>query len=446
MTAPLLIEHLDVLATMNDAGEEIQDGYLLLDGGRVATLGAGEVPPSVRQAAGRVVDGRGRVALPGLINTHHHLYQSLTRAVPAAQEQGLFDWLGSLGPIWGRMTPDMIGTAVSVALVELLLSGCTTTVDHTYVAADPGAAREALERGAGAARALGMRLHLAVGGATLGERGVDERMLLDLYDWAARSLPDGDQIRVAVGPSSLFAVGYDFLREAGSLATSLGVPRHIHVGESLDERAFARSEYGDDPVPLLERCGWLGSDVWCAHAVHLGQAEIGAFASAGVGVAHCPSSNMRLGSGVAPLRGYLDAGVKVGLGVDGSASNDAGHMLGEARQALLLARAVGGAAALSPREALRLATRGGAEVLGRLDAGVLAPGRAADVAVYALDDVSLAGAEWDPLAGLVLSWPPRADLVVCGGRVVVDGGRVCGLDVGALIAEQRRNARLLIQQ
>lgn len=441
----LLVEHLDVLATMNDAGEELEDAYLFLDDGKVAALGTGDAPAPLREAADRVVDGRGRVAVPGLVNTHHHLYQSLTRALPAAQDQGLFDWLASLGPIWGRMTPDMIGTAVRVALVELLLSGCTTTVDHTHVAADVAATREALYESADAARSLGIRLHLAVGGGTLGDRGLDERVLLDLYAWSARELIDGDRVRVAVGPSSLFAVGCDFLRQSGELAVELGVPRHIHVAESLDERSFAQEQYGDDPIPLLEENGWLARDVWCAHAVHVRDHEIRRFAETGVGVAHCPSSNMRLGSGIAPLRAYLDEGVKVGLGVDGSASNDAGHMLGEARQALLLARAVGGAAALTAREALRLATRGGAQVLGRDDLGVLAPGSAADVAVYALDDVAMAGAESDPLAALVLCWPPRADLVVCGGDVVVEDGYVRGIEIPPLIAAQRRNARLLLE-
>lgn len=447
MTEPLLVEDLRALVTMNDAGEELRDAYLFVRDGVVAALGTGPAPEGLRAEAGHTFDGRGRVALPGLVNAHDHLYQSITRAYPSAQDKGLFDWLRALYPLWRRLTPEEIGLASKVSMAELLLSGCTTTVDHTYVSPDPGASRALLHETVRGGEELGVRLYLAVGGATLGESrgGIQpdasvpkEQMLLDLYSWAAGELGGGDRVKVAVGPSSLFAVGADFMSEAAALAADLGVPRHAHVAESLDEREFAKALYGHVPISLLEKHGWLEGDVWLAHAVHVDEEEVQRFARAGVGVAHCPCSNMRLGSGIAPLRAYLDAGVAVGLGADGSASNDGGHMLGEARQALLLARAVGGAGALTAREAQRLATRGGAEALGRDDLGRIEVGKKADVAIYALDDIALHGTESDPVAGLVLSWPPRAETVIADGRVVVEEGRVTGLDLDGLLRAHRR--------
>ena len=448
----LLVERLEALVTMNEAGEELEDAYLFLRDGVVASLGSGAAPEELKAETDRTLDGRGKIALPGLVDAHHHLYQSMTRAV--AQNAALFDWLVELAPIWACMTPEMVEVASRVAMAELLLSGCTTTVDHTHVSNDAGASREMLSGTVQGAEDLGVRLCLAVGGGTLGEsRGgilpdrlvPDEALLLDLYSWAAGELVDGNRVRVAVGPSSLFAVGDDFLGEAADLAAELGVPRHIHVAESQDERSFSQARYGEVPLALLENQGWLDEDVWFAHAVHLDEDEVSKCAEARVGVAHCPSSNMRLGSGIAPLRSYLDAGVDVGLGVDGSASNDGGHMLGEAHQALLLARAVGGADALTPREALRLATRGGAEAIKREDLGQLAPGKAADVALYSVDDVSLAGAESDLVAALVLSWPPRAHTVISQGRVVVEEGVLAGQDLVQLLAVQRRMSRDLLE-
>lgn len=454
MSAPLLVEHLDVLVTMNDACEELRDAYLFAEGGVVVEVGTGPAPEELRRVAARVLDGRGRIALPGLINAHDHLYQSITRAYPPAQDKGLFDWLRALYPLWRRLTPEAIGIASRVSMAELLLSGCTTTTDHTYVSADPGASRALLHETVEGAGKLGVRLYLAVSGATLGEsRGgmqpdsalPKEADLLGLYAWAAGEFGGGDRVRVAVGPSSLFAVGADFMGEAAALAADLGVPRHAHVAESLDEREFAKALYGDVPISLLEKQGWLEDDVWLAHAVHVDDDEIRRFAAAGVGVAHCPCSNMRLGSGVAPLRSYLDAGVAVGLGADGSASNDGAHMLGEARQALLLARVAGGAGALTAREALRLATRGGAEALKRDDLGRIEAGKKADVALYALEDIAMHGTESDPVAGLVLSWPPRAETVVADGRVVVEGGRIADLDLDALLRDHRRAALDLLE-
>lgn len=450
----ILIEHLTTLVTMNPAGEELKDAYLFLEDGFVRALGSGEPPPGLREKAWRILNGREKVALPGLVNTHHHLYQSITRAMPQAQDAKLFNWLVALYPIWGRLGAPMIGSAVRTSMAELLLSGCTTTVDHTFTGNDAGFAREILADTAEAAKSLGIRLYLAVGGATLGEsRGgiqpdslvASEEMLLDLYAWAASSLVEDDWVRVAIGPSSLFAVGYEFLGETATLAQELGVPRHIHVAESLDERAFACVLYGDVPINLMEKQGWIEEDVWFAHAVHINSAEIKLFATSRVGIAHCPSSNMRLGSGIAPIRSYLDAGVKVGLGVDGSASNDGGHLLGEARQALLLARVADGAEALTAREALRLATKGGAEVLGRKDLGELGVGKAADVAIYSLDDISLAGAESDPVAALALCWPPRADTVISGGEVVVEEGKLVRAELEALVTTQRKNSFVLLE-
>lgn len=450
----LLLEHLEVLVTMNDAEEELENAYLFLEDGVVSALGSGEPPHELRTSADKVINGQGKIALPGLVNAHHHLYQSITRVIPAAQNSGLFDWLTALAPIWSRMTPEMIETASRVAMAELLLSGCTTTVDHTHVSCDPGASRELLSRTARAAQEIGLRLCLAVGGGTLGEsRGgilpdsqvPGEKMLLDLYAWAAKELAS-DEVWVAAGPSSLFAVGFEFLGEVTELASDLGIPRHIHVAESLDERSFAQAQYGNVPLALLERQGWLEKDVWFAHAVHIEDEEAAKIAGARVGVAHCPSSNMRLGSGIAPVRTYLDSGVDVGLGVDGSASNDCGHVLGEARQALLLARVMRGANALTAREALYLATRGGAEAIKREDIGQISSGKAADVALYAADDISLAGAESDLVAALILCWPPRAHTVIAQGDMVVQGGKFTDLDAEKLLIDQRRAARELLDE
>lgn len=445
----LLVERLDFLVTMDDEEREIENSYLLVEGGKVAEIGAGAAPEEIRNRADRVISGEGGVAVPGLINAHDHLYQSMTRAVPEGQDSGLFDWLSALYPIWSRMTPDEMVLASKVTMVELLLSGCTTTVDHTYVYPDGDASREMLAGISGAAKALGIRLRMAVGGATSdGVRSSEnpsDRDLLDLYSWAAEKLPDGDRVKVAVGPSSLFAVGKTFMGEAAELASSLKVSRHTHLAESLDEREFSLKRYGEVPIPLLAKQGWLEEDVWIAHAVHVDGDEIQHFARRGAGVSHCPSSNMRLGSGIAPLRGYLDAGVRVGLGVDGSASNDGSHMLGEARQAMLLARAVGGARALGARTALRLATRGGASAIKSPHLGRLEVGGPADVAIFSTNDISLAGAGWDPVAALILSWPPRAETVVAGGRVVVESGEPTSLDLASLMAEQRGAARQLAE-
>lgn len=446
---PVLLEHLQVLVTMNEGGEEHEDAHLFLENGRVTALGPGAAPARLRDRAELVLDGRGKIALPGLVNAHDHLYQSITRAVPEGQDAGLFDWLSALYPIWSCLSPEMAALASRVSMAELLLSGCTTTVDHTYVFPDPEASRHMLSEISSGARELGIRLQIAVGGATAegvksgGNPPGDE--LLELYSWAAEVLPEGDRVGVAIGPSSLFAVGKEFLGRAAGLATVLGVPRHTHLGESLDERRFSEERYGAAPVPVLEEEGWLENDVWIAHAVHVGPEEVERFAAGGVGVAHCPSSNMRLGSGIAPLRGYLDAGVEIGLGVDGSASNDGGHMLGEARQALLLARVSGGAGALTAREALRLATSGGARAIKRPDLGRLEPGSPADVAVFDLEDIALHGAEWDPVAALVLSWPPRAETVLCAGRVVVSGGQLFSADLDGLLTSQRQAAWQLMR-
>lgn len=449
MSPALLFEGLDALVTMDDAGSELHDAHLFLEDGRVSALGSGPAPENLSERASRVLDGRGHVALPGFVNAHDHLYQSATRALPAGQDAGLFGWLSALYPFWDRMSPETMALVSRVSMAELLLSGCTTTVDHTYVYPDSGSSREMLARVAEAAKELGIRIRLAVGGAT--SEGVregrlaSEDELLELYAWAAASLPEEDRVSVAVGPSSLFAAGRRLMGRASELAADLGVPRHTHLGESLDERRFSLERYGEAPVQVLASEGWLEPDVWLAHAVHVEGGEIEEFAARGLGVAHCPSSNMRLGSGVAPLRGYLDAGVGVGLGVDGSSSNDGAHMLGEARQALLLARVVGGAGALTAREALRLATRGGAEAIKRPDLGRLEAGSPADVAVFSLKSISLAGSEPDPVAGLIMCWPPWVETVVARGRLVVEEGRIVGQDLDALLAEHRRVARDLAQ-
>lgn len=447
----LLVSHADTLVAMDDAGGQWRDAGVYVVDNVIQQVGPmAELPAT----ADTVLDARGMIVLPGLVNTHHHFYQTLTRNVPAAQDTDLFHWLRTLYPIWAGMTPEAIYVSSKIAMAELMLSGCTLSSDHTYIW--PNGAR--LDDQVRAAAEMGLRFHVARGSMSVGESkgGLppdsvvedeaailrDSQRVIEQYHDAARY----SMLRVVLAPCSPFSVSPDLMRESIALARACGVHSHTHLAETRDEAAYCAQAFGRSPVALAADLGWLGPDVWHAHMVHPEPEEIAVLGDSQTGVAHCPTSNMRLASGIAPLRRLRDAGVRVGLGVDGSASNDGSHLLAEARQALLLQRVGGDPAALTAREALWLATRGGARVLGRDDCGALAPGMAADLIGYRLDTLALAGgAVHDPLAALVFCQPPAVDLSVINGRVRVRDGALVDVDLPPLVARHNAIARALVR-
>jgi cytosine/adenosine deaminase-related metal-dependent hydrolase len=423
------------VVTMDEAGTEHEDGWVLIRDGLVDAVGSGGPP----EAEERVSLG-GAVATPGLVNTHHHLYQTLTRA--QAQQADLFTWLKTLYPVWAGIDAESEYAAARTGLAELALSGCTTVFDHHYVfPRDQAGLAEALVR---AAEEIGVRLVFGRGSMDLGESqgGLPPDSLVEDLDTilAQTELLAGSGVDVAVAPCSPFSVTKDLMRESAELARRLGLPLHTHLAETAEEEAYCRELYGCTPVEYLEELGWLADDVWCAHCVHLSGTEVQRLTDTGTGVAHCPTSNLRLGAGVAPVRELVDAGGRVGLGVDGSASNERSDLFLEVKQALLVARGRGGPGAMTVRDALRLATRGGAEVLRRDDIGSLEPGRRADVAVWRTDGLELGGAS-DRVAGLVLSAPHRVDRLYVGGEEVVRGGRLVRADEDEIAREHRLQAR-----
>lgn len=431
------------VVTMDDAGTELPGGWILAADGFVVSVGDGPAPP-----AETTIDLGDALALPGLINTHHHLYQTLTRA--RAQQATLFEWLQELYPVWAGIDAEAEYAAARTGLAELALSGCTTVFDHHYVF--PRGRRGLIEAEVRAARELGVRIVAARGSMDLGVSGgglPPDELVEDIDDALAdterlaaklHETGPGARVQLAVAPCSPFSATRELMRESAALARRLELPLHTHLAETHDEEAFCLERYGCTPVEYLGQLGWLASDVWCAHCVHLSPADIHAFAGNGVGVAHCPSSNLRLGAGVAPVRSMLDAGVRVGLGVDGSASNERGDLLAEIRQALLVARGRDGPRALSAREAIRLGTRGGAAVLGRDDIGSLEPGKCADIAVWRTDALPFAGAN-DPVAALVLSGPHRVDRLFVGGEEAVRDGRLVFAEESEIAREHRLQAR-----
>ncbi len=449
--ASLLIRHISSLVTLDDADQRWADGAIYAVDGVITQLGATADLPAT---ADTVISARDRLIMPGMINTHHHFYQTLTRNVPAAQNANLFNWLRTLYPIWAGLTPEAIYISSKIAMAELMLSGCTTSSDHTYIW--PNGAR--LDDQIQAAVELGFRFHAARGSMSVGEsqgglppdRVVeseaailhDSRRVLEQYHDASRYA----MLRIVLAPCSPFSVSPDLMRQSIELARAYGVHSHTHLAETLDEAVYCQQAFGKTPVELAEELGWVGTDVWHAHVVHPSAAEVGRLGRTCTGVAHCPTSNMRLASGIAPLRMLRQAGARVGLGVDGSASNDGSHMLSEARQALLLQRVGGDPAALTAHEALTLATRGGAAVLGRDDIGYLAPGMAADLIGYRLDGLGLAGgAVHDPLAALVFCQPPNVDLSIINGQVRVQDGQLVGVDLPPLIGRHNAIARELVR-
>ena len=444
--ADILIRNADVVVTMNASRDEVAGGDVLIRGGVVAAVGQGLQAPGAE-----VVEARGCVVTPGLVNTHHHLYQTLTRAVPGGQDALLFGWLKALYPIWARFSPEEVFTSAQVGLAELALSGCSLSSDHLYLY--PNGAR--LEDTIHAAAELGLRFHPTRGAMSIGESagGLPPDSLVEgeaaiLADMvrvvdAFHDAREGAMCRVGLAPCSPFSVSRDLMREAAVLARDKRVMLHTHLAENDEDIAYSLARFGCRPGQYAEDLGWVGQDVWHAHCVKLDAGEIGLFARTGTGVAHCPCSNCRLGSGIAPVRAMRDAGVKVGLGVDGSASNDAGSLAGEMRMAMLLQRVSRGADAMSAREVLEIATLGGAKVLGRDDCGALEPGRRADLAIWNIGGIEAAGA-WDPVAALVFCGPQKVRDLFVEGRQVVRDWQVTTLDLPLVIERQARLAARLM--
>lgn len=454
----LILTHADVLVTMDAQRREIADGALVARGPEILWVGTTAELPAVYRASlddgsAQQLDMRGHVVLPGLVNTHHHMYQSLTRAVPAAQNAELFGWLESLYLLWARLTPEMIRVSTRTAMAELMLSGCTTTSDHLYLYPNGSRLDDAIE----AAVQMGMRFHAARGSMSVGrsQGGLppdsvveqeavilrDSQRLIEQYHDDARHA----MLRVVLAPCSPFSVSRDLMRESATMARAYGVSLHTHLAENDNDVAYSLERFGMTPAQYAQDLGWVGHDVWHAHCVKLDADGVALFARTGTGVAHCPCSNMRLASGIAPVRAMRDAGVPVGLGVDGSASNDGAHLLGEVRQAMLLQRVGFGPAAMSAREALEIATLGGAKVLNRDDIGALAPGMSADFVSFDLSSVGYAGAGHDPVAALVFCNPGTVSTSVINGRVVVSEGELVTADLPAVLTRHRELARELVQ-
>jgi 8-oxoguanine deaminase len=451
----LLIRDATLVATVDDRRRELPGGSVLVRGDRIEAVGpAADLP----RTADEVIDARGHLVVPGLVNTHHHMYQSLTRAVRAVQDAELFSWLRGLYPIWARLTPEMVDVSTRVAMAELLLSGCTTTSDHLYVFPNGVRLDDSIE----AARAVGMRFTATRGSMSVGESDgglppdslveraddilSDTRRLIERYHDPSH----GSLLQVAVAPCSPFSVSRDLMIESAHLARAYSVRMHTHLAENDHDVAYSRERFGRTPAEYAEDLGWLGDDVWHAHCVKLDATGIARFASTRTGVAHCPTSNMRLASGIAPIPAMRAAGVPVGLGVDGSASNDGAQMVAEARMAMLLQR-VGaslapfgcdvGPSAMGARDALELATRGGATVLGRDDVGHLAPGMCADLALFDLGTLGFAGgAPHDPVGALLLCASPQAAYTIVGGQVLVRRGQLTSFELGPVVERHNRLA------
>ena len=441
----LLIRNADVIVTMNPQRAELARGDIHIRDGVILALGQGLAAPGAE-----VIDATGCVVTPGLVNTHHHLYQTLTRAVPRGQDALLFGWLKTLYPIWAKFGPEEMFTSAQVGLAELALSGCTMTSDHLYLY--PNGAR--LDDTIAAAGEVGLRFHPTRGAMSIGESAgglppdslveAEAAILEDMIRVVDRfhDAKPGAMVRVGLAPCSPFSVSRELMRDAALLARDKGVMLHTHLAENDEDVAYSLARFGCRPGQYAEDLGWTGADVWHAHCVKLDGSEIELFSRSSTGVAHCPCSNCRLGSGIAPVRAMRDAGVKVALGVDGSASSDAGNLVAEARMAMLLQRVAQGADAMSAREALEIATLGGARVLGREDLGVVERGKRADLAIWDLRGVEAAGS-WDPVAALVLCGPTRVRHLIVEGRQVVRDGQITTLDLPRVLERQRTLAARL---
>lgn len=447
----LLLKDAALVVSMDDQGRQWPGGGIYAVDNEIRQVGPTRELPATADV---VIDASNMLVMPGIVNTHHHFYQTLTRNVPAAQNANLFNWLVTLYPVWARLTPEAIYISSKVAIAELMLSGCTTSSDHTYIW--PNGAR--LDDQVMAAREMGFRFHAARGSMSVGqsqgglppdsvvedEEAIlrDSRRVVEEYHDHSRF----SMLRVVLAPCSPFSVSSRLMRDSLEMARAYGLHSHTHLAETRDEEDYCLRMFGSTPVQYAEDLGWVGPDVWHAHVVHPHPEEVGRLGGTRTGVAHCPTSNMRLASGVAPVTALLRAGARVGLGVDGSASNDGSHMLAEARQAMLMRRLAEGPAAMTAVDALRLATRGGAEVLGRDDIGYLAPGMAADFIGYRLDALGLAGgAVHDPLASIVFCQPTNVDLSVINGRVRVRDGQLVDVDLPVLVEKQNILARGLVR-
>lgn len=466
----LLIHNAACIATLDPTGPapstELADASLFVRDGLIEWIGHSATLPPALQQADEVIDASGHLVVPGLVNTHHHMYQSLTRAIPQVQDAELFSWLRGLYPIWAGLTPEMVQVSTQVAMAELLLSGCTTSSDHLYIYPNGVRLDDSIE----AAQQIGMRFVATRGSMSVGQSqgGLPPDRVVEREDFILQDTQRlieqhhdasfGAMVNVAVAPCSPFSVSRNLMRESAALARSFkgqGVRLHTHLAENDHDIAYSREKFNRTPAEYAQDLGWLGDDVWHAHCVKLDDEGISLYAATRTGVAHCPCSNMRLASGIAPIRKMLNAGVPVGLGVDGSASNDAAHMVNEARQALLLAR-VGrslepfgcdhGPSEMTARDALALATRGGAEVLGRKDIGYLAPGMCADFAIFDLRTLGFAGgAVHDPVGSLLLCASPQAAYTVVNGCVVVREGQLATVDLGPLLERHNQLAITLAQ-
>ena len=433
------------------AGTEIRDAGLFARDGVIEHVGQ---TSSLPDNADQIIDMTGHVVIPGMVNTHHHLFQNLTRVVPPAQNAPLFGWLQTLYPVWSHLGPEHIYWSTVLGLAELALSGCTTSSDHLYLY--PNGAK--LDDSMAAAGDIGVRFHGTRGSMSIGEsKGglppdnlcedeaailADSQRVVEAFHNPARHAMQ----RVALAPCSPFSVSMDLMRETANMARSLGVGLHTHLAENVEDIDYSLAQFGMRPGDYAEAVGWTGDDVWHAHCVQLDAAEIDLFARTGTGVAHCPCSNMRLASGIAPVRSMIDQGVKVGIGVDGSASNDSGHMLNEVRQAMLLQRVCKDGDTLNARQTLALATRGGAAVLGRDDIGILAPGYAADITAFDRRTIDFAGSDWDPLASLLFCGPVKANHTVINGRHVVANGQLATMGMGQILERHAAMAYDLMQK
>ncbi|MBI1259752.1 MAG: 8-oxoguanine deaminase [Chloroflexi bacterium] len=445
----LLVKSIHTLVTMDSERREIRNGALFIRDGVIEAVGTAADMPV--EPADRQIELPKHIVIPGLINTHHHMFQSLTRVI--AQERELFDWLRTLYPIWKNLNGEAIHISAKLAMAELMLSGCTTSSDHLYTYPTDSKLDDEIR----AAHEIGMRFHAARGAMSMGEsKGglppdsmvegeenilIDMRRVIEQFHDAKRH----SMLRIVIAPCSPFTVSQNLMRESAALARSYGVRLHTHLAETALDVAYSLEKFGTLPGDYARDVGWVGEDVWHAHCVCLNEREISLFARTGTGVAHCPSSNLRLASGIAPIRKMRDAKVNVGIGVDGSASNDSGHLLNEARMAMLMQRAGGNPAGLSAREALEIGTLGGAAVLGRDDIGALAPGMSADFAAFRIDTLAFAGAQHDPVAGLLFNQSQNVDVSVINGRVVVKDGVLQTVDLPVLVEQHNAISTRLIR-
>ena len=456
----LLVKNTALLVTMDDQCREIPNGGLYAEDGIIKQVGKADDLPKV---ADSVLDLKDHIVLPRLVNTHHHFYQTLTRVIPKAQNANLFNWLKTLYPIWARMQPEDIFISTQTALSELALSGCTTASDHLYLFPNCSRLDDEIE----AARGVGVRLHASRGSMSLGESqgGLPPDSVVETEDFILKDSQrviekyhdpkDGAYVRIALAPCSPFSVTPDLMRQSVKLARQYGVNLHTHLAETQDEEIFCLQKFGYRPVAYMQHLDWVGPDVWFAHSVHVNMDEIKVYADNRCGVAHCPSSNMRLASGIAPILDMITAGVKVGLGVDGSASNDSSHLLAEVRQAMLISRleaALKGASLsgvistplMTARQALEIATRGGAAVLGRKDIGSLEIGKCADFFSVNLNKLDYAGALHDPVSAVVFCTPVKVDYTVVGGKIIVKEGHILTIDLPTHIENHNYSAKRLI--